>query len=271
MSIFEFSHYRDFLKSRIVKLPNQGRGEASRMARHLGVHSTLLSLILSGERELTLEQGFDLTDFLGLTELESEYFILLIQSARAGSVRYKAFVKKKMASVRESANKIVNRFEHDMQLTEEQRSIFYSSWLYSAVRLFASTNVSGVSLDQIQEKFRLARVQTLSILEFLISCGLVRQSDGAYLIGTHRTFLEQGSPHLLKHHSNWRIKAIQKSDRLDQKELMFTSPVSISSSDFEKVREEIAELLKRFSKTVKESPAEDIACLNIDLFWIDEK
>jgi len=51
--------------------------------------------------------------------------------------------------------------------------------------------------------------------------------------------------------------------------MMFTSPVSLSREDFVKIRESLAGLLKSISQTVKDSPEEDIACLNIDFFWIE--
>jgi len=65
-------------------------------------------------------------------------------------------------------------------------------------------------------------------------------------------------------------KSLQQADQITEKELMFTSPISISKQDFEKVREQIVMFLKGFSKVVKDSPAEEIACLNIDLFWIQK-
>jgi len=269
MSLYSYSDYRRFLIDHIAKLPKKGRGELSRMAHELGVHSTLMSLILSGERELTLEQAYDLAAYLQFTEMENEYFVLLVQFQRAGNHRYKAHVKKKIEEIRAESAKISNRFEHESKLSEEQRSLFYSSWIYSAIRLFTDTKPVGVSVEDIAERFRLNRPQVMAVLEFLLSCGLVKQNKDLYQMGTQRTFLEQGSPHLIKHHSNWRIKAVQKADRVSNSELMFTSPMSLSKQDFELIREDLAELLKKISKVVKDSSAEEIACLNIDMFWID--
>lgn len=268
MSIFDFSNYRDFLKSYIAKLPRRGHGELSKIAQHLGVHSTLVSLIFSGERELSPEQAFDLAQYLQLTDLETDYFGLLVQASRGGNHRYKAFINKKIEEKKAEALKLSNRFTHDKSLSEEQRSVFYSSWIYSAIRLYTSTDESGRTIEEIVERFDLARTKVVPILQFLVSAGLVVQEKDRYLMGVQRTFLEQGSPHLLKHHSNWRIKALQRSDQVSEKEMMFTSPISVSREDFDKIRESLANLLKEVSQRVKDSPAEDIACLNVDLFWI---
>ena len=61
---------------------------------------------------------------------------------------------------------------------------------------------------------------------------------------------------------------MQGVERLAQDELMFTCPMSISKADFKKIRETLSRLIEELSPLIKESPAEDIACVNFDLFWI---
>ena len=87
-------------------------------------------------------------------------------------------------------------------------------------------------------------------------------------MGVQSTHVERGSPHLLKHHSNWRIKAIQASEKLSAQELMYSGQVSLSEKDFVILRTEMTKFIETFLKTVHESPAEEIACLNLDWFWI---
>lgn len=268
MSIFRSTDYRDYLKQVLLKLPKKGYGELSRMAKAIGIHQTLMSLILSGERDLSLEQGYDLAQYLGLTELETEYFSLLIQYQRAGNKRFKDSIHKKIEKLKNESLLIAKRNDREKTLSDHERTVIYSSWIYSAIRMYTSVDEKGVTLEDVQKKFQLTRQRTLEILNFLEGGGVVVQEKGLYLMGTQRTFLEQGSPHLLKHHSNWRIKSLHQADNLSDKELMFTSPVSLSKNDFDKLREELATFIKMFLKTVADSPAEDIACLNIDFFWI---
>lgn len=269
MSLFLHSSYRDFLSEHIANLPKKGYGEVSKIAKAIGVHQSLVSLILAGDRELSLEQGHDLAVYLGLTDIESEYFSLLIQYARAGNTRYKNFVHTKIEKIKKEATQISKRVAHEKVLTDQQRAINYSSWIYSAVRIFTSTCEKGVSIEQVQNRFRLTRPAAIEILNFLEEAGLVAKENDLYVVGKQRTFLEHGSPHLLKHHANWRIKALQQSSQITEKELMFTSPMSLSKKDFTILREQTAEFIKNFLKTVGDSPSEELACLNIDFFWID--
>lgn len=269
MSIFQFSSYRTYLKDYIVHLPKRGRGELSKIANEIRMHPTLLSMIISGERELTYEQGFDLSKYLQHTDLESDYFLLLVQLERAGNQRLKAHFKEKIQQIKIETNKISNRFDHDKKLSDEEKTIFYSSWLFSAIRLYCSTSTSGKTINDIIERFQIPRIRVVNVLNFLVNSGLVIQENDRFSLGVSRTFLENNSPHLPRHHMNWRSKAMQKSDHISGEELMFTFPHSVSKEDFQKIREILAESLTKISLLVKDSPAEDIGCLNIDLFWIE--
>lgn len=268
MSLFLHDDYRHFISEYLGKLPKNGRGELTKMAKALGVHQTLMSLVIAGERDLSVEQGYDLAVYIGLTDLESEYFSLLIQFARAGTARYKKVIQEKLEKIKKDATQISKRVAHEKILSDQQRAVIYSSWIYSAVRLFASMEDKGKTIEQVQERFQISRQRTIDILNFLESTGLVTKENDSYKMGTARTFLEHGSPHALKHHSNWRVKSLQQADEISEKELMFTCPVSLSKKDFEQLREQMAEFIKSFLSVVKDSPAEELACLNMDFFWI---
>jgi uncharacterized protein (TIGR02147 family) len=202
MSLFEFSNYRAFLKGHIHSLPKGGRGELSRISRHLGVNSTLISQIMAGLRDFTTEQAYDIALYLGLSELESEYFTLLVQIEKAGNTRLKSFLKKRLSALKAESLKLEKRFSHDKKLSEEDKAIFYSSWLYSAIRMFCSTAEKGRSLEEITGWLQISNARALECLRFLTRTGLCTHERGIYQMGVQLTFVEQGSPHLLKHHSN---------------------------------------------------------------------
>lgn len=239
------------------------------MAKALGIHPTLMSLVVSGKRDLSNEQVFHLAEYLRLSAIEAEFLAQLVLFSRAGHHRYKSRLKEKIEAMRRESQKVVNRVEHEKSLTEVERSIFYSSWMYSAIRLYASVGDEGKTADEIAERFGRPRPKVMELLDFLFSAGLVVKEGDRYKIGPLRTFLEQNSPHALRHHANWRNRALQKADQISDKELMFTFPISLSHQDFAQIRERILSLLKEVSEIVRDSPAEEVGCLNVDLFWVD--
>jgi len=268
MSIFEAKDYRSYLKVHIKGLPNKGRGELSRIAHALNVNTTLLSQIFAGTRDFNLEQGLQLSKYLGHTELETEFFLLMVQVERAGTHDLKLLFQKKMQTLKTEALKLSKRITTERTLDEHEKSVFYSSWIYSATHLFTSLSAKGVSVEDVCERFDISRSKANEILQFLLRSGLCTEDNGRFKMGVQSTFVSQGSPHLLKHHSNWRVKAIQKSESLKEKEMMFTGQVSISEKDFAELREHLTNFIKQASEKVQKSKPDEIACLNIDWFWL---
>jgi len=73
MNIFNYLSYREYLKVRIDALPGGGRGELLRIAKSVGIHSSILSQVFQGHRELTPEQAVAVADYFELTSIETRY------------------------------------------------------------------------------------------------------------------------------------------------------------------------------------------------------
>ena len=267
MSIFNFDDTKSYLRHYIQELPRKGRGEGRRISQHLRVSTTLVSQVLAGEKYFTAEQTESLAQHLGLVGLEADYLMFLVQHDRAGSAGLKKYWRRKLDELRAHSRKVSERVKPARVLNDQERAVFYSTPLYSALRLFTSVG-QGASLGEICERFKISRVKAGEMLKFLVDTGLCREEGDRYVIGAQSTHLEQGSPHLPRHHGNWRLRAIRQSEELAADEIMYTAPVSLSRKDFDLLREEMVGFIKKFLKRVHESPAEEIACFNLDFFWI---
>jgi hypothetical protein len=191
----------------------------------------------------------------------------MIQHERAGTTELKKYWRKKLDDLRTRALKLSERLQAECVLNDQERSVFYSSPLYSAIRLYTSID-KGKTAAEISERFEITRQRAMEILNFLVSTGLCRIENDRYVMGAQSTHLEKGSPHLAKHHANWRVRAIQRSEDLSDHELMYTSVISLSKHDFEILREKMVADIKTFLKQVHDSPAEEVACFNLDFFWV---
>lgn len=269
MDLYAHDDYRDYVRSTILSRPQQGRGEITRMAAHLGIHSTLMSLILSGKRELNQEQAFELCSYFEFTESETEYFLLLVQIQRAGTVALKKHYTKKAEEFRRQSMKLSARVKTGTVLKDVDKAVFYSSWVYSAIRLFCSTSSQGKTLEEITQYLARPRAKVLEEVSFLLGAGLLGENKGRYQMLTQRTFVEFGSPLLVKHHTNWRLKSLQAADRITPDELMVTSPCSLSKSDFQKLKKMLMDFVRDSSEIIRDSEPEGVACLNLDLYWLD--
>ena len=265
MTIFKFTDYRLFLRRNFSNSPKKGRGKLSELARHLRIHPTVVSQVFSGNRNFSEEQALEISDFLGLSEVETRYFRLLLRLAAAESAKLRAALMREIDTVREASERS-HHIRKDIELSDHELAIFYSSWLYSATRLFCSTGVK--TADDVSQRFHIGREKAVAICNFLQTANLIVADGKGFRMGPQTTFIDRRSPFVSKHHTNWRIKGIEASESIGDGELMFTGPFSVSRAHFPVVRERIAAMLLEFSAMVKESPAEELACLNVDLFRI---
>lgn len=269
-SIFTFERYKDFLRERLKAMPKEGRGEIGKIAKMLSMHPTRVSQVLNSHVNLTMEQAASLTSYLGLAGSETEFFLALVQFERAGTEELKKISRATLERLRNQAKELKHRVPKDITLTDDQKAVFYSSWMYSAIRLATSIE-SLQSLDALANHFDLPRDRVRGILDFLLASGLVVEKSGQLGIGPQTTHLEKGSPLSLRHHSNWRLKAITRHERLTDSEIVYTCPVSIRREDQAEIRELIMQTIERFlKKVVASDPADTLACLNIDWFNVEK-
>ena len=206
-------------------------------------------------------------EFFGLSEIETDYFLLLVQLDRAGTAKLKAQIERQIAQHQERAHELVNRLQSKRQLSEEQRAIFYSDWTYSAVRQL--TAIKGFdSPEKISAYLNLPIRRIRDVVAFLIEAGLCIEEKGKLKVGSQSTHLESASPWVRTHHANWRQKALERLNNEDNEKLHYTCPMTLSKSDSAQIRKMIVAFLEKLDPVIEPSPSEELHCLNIDWFKI---
>ncbi|MGZ3699053.1 MAG: TIGR02147 family protein [Bdellovibrionota bacterium] len=269
MKVFDFENYKEYVVKVIKTMPKRGYGQYRKIALHLGVNSVVVSQIFKGSRELTAEQALSLSEYLGFTTLERDYFLLLVQLDRAGTHQLKKLLLGKLQELREKSKDLKTRLEQDQQMTEEAKALFYSNWYYSATRLLSS--VPGFdSIDAIAERLEIPRSTIKAVVEFLVQHGLCIEREGRLQMGPSRTHLESSSPFLSRNHINWRLKGIENMEPQNPDHLFYSGPMSISLSAGQKIRSELVNLIEGVTKTVVDDPKSPsgLSCLNIDWFQL---
>jgi uncharacterized protein (TIGR02147 family) len=265
-SIFEFNDYKQFIQGK-VQAGSKSRGQYQRMAKAAKMQPPNLSQVFNSEKHLTLEQGEDIAGYLGLTESEIEYFLLLILYARAGTPNLKKRMKRKLEGARSENQKLVNRLPSEGGMSAAEKSIFYSNWYYSAIHILTFLPECRTS-DAIAQRLRLPRALVQEVVQFLLSMGLLVQDKSGWLKpGTQHTHLEAASPLVARHHGNWRVKAMEWHPQLDDSnELSYSAQVTLSREDASRVRALCVRLAEDVRGVVSPSPSEVAYCINLD--WL---
>lgn len=266
MNIYEFNDYKEYLKNWIALQPKQGRGLIRKMADHLRVSSAMLSHILSGEKHFSVEAANDLAAFIGLDENESEFFLLLVLHAKAGSFALRERFRKKILTEQTRAKEISKRVKADSDLPNVAKTIFYSHWLYTGIRNLSACSQFN-NTDDIAEHLNLPRSTIKKVVEFLVKNELCIEKDGQLLPGPKQTHIAAQSPLVSRHHQNWRLQGFTKMIDAEDKNLFFTAPMSLSHETAELIRQRLPAFIEEIAKLVRPSPSETVRCLNID--WFD--
>lgn len=265
--IFEYLDYKKWVNDRIAAMPKGGRGQYMRMVETLNTSSAIITQIFKGDRELTAEQAVLLSDHFGLSKIERQYFLLLVNYSRAGSHLYKKILEEEISEFQIRAREIKSRVPQDQELTEEAKAILYSNWYYLAI--WSLTAIPGFeTLDLITERLQISRAKANQALEFLEKHGLVKSTEGKLSIGPTLIHLESSSPNIPRHHQNWRSRAFLKYENLGQEDVSYTAPITLSKKDAKIMRERVLEFVSETLKLVKDSPSEELCCLCIDWFRV---
>lgn len=265
VTIYEHTNYREFLNGWISSQPNGGRGLKGQMAKHLGISSTLISFILSGTKPLSMEQGSELADFVGLNEAETDYFFLLVEKERAGTVKLREKLDRRIKMAQEQARKVARRVKKDVELSDELKAIYYSSWLNTGIRNLIATP-GNHDAAEISRRLNIPVTTAIKTLKFLVENGLCIEKDGKLLVGPTYTHVDSDSPFVIKHSQNWRLRGFTVMDQKKESDIFYTCPMSLSKEDAEKVRSMILKYIQEILSIMRPSPSETVRCLNIDWF-----
>ncbi len=262
-SIYEYSSYREYLNERLGA--GARLGLKKRAAEALRVHTTLISQILSGTCEISLEQAENMNSFLGHTDEESDFFLSLVLKERAGTKHLKRRFERRLAEQKSLHLNLTKRMRDRAKIDEDEREKFYSTYLNGAIHVLVSIpeyqtrealgQALGVPLKKINEA-----------IAFLMSIGLIREADGRIEPGTHHVHLGSEAPQIVRHHLNWRLKAMERIGESASSDLHYSVVASLSEADVQKIKEMLLKNLSTVSKVIAASKEETAYVYCFDFF-----
>jgi transcriptional regulator with XRE-family HTH domain len=263
--IFTFMDYKKYLRSAIKQAPRAGHGLRQKLAEAMQIQPTYLSQVLNGDRDLSIDQGVLLAEHLLLTPEEAEFLLLLINRGRAASAKSRQFFDRLLEERREEYVTVKNRLKIESELSEEDRATYYSDVVYGAVHM-AVTIPSLRSLPLLAARLRVPVERAREVLEFLRGCGLVEQIGNQFVPGKTSLFVDRSSPHVVAHHRNWRLKALENAAARSQDNYHVTFGLTLSAKDAQLIRQRLADVIEEIGETVKASPEEKLMGFCLDFF-----
>lgn len=226
-----------------------------------------MSSFNSGQKDFSAEQAIIVCRFLDLFNRDKDYFLELIYYARSENPELKKHHLECLAKIQAETLQVKSRVGKAKELSEEQKIIYYSDWIFMPV--WPSNSIKEMNDSKsIATLLKLSSEKVAKALEFLIEAGLCEYENNELKLKVKKTHLTSDSLMIKNHHLNWRLKSIEASKSLPDSELISTAPISVSRKDFAKIKELILTLIEEISSIVKESEPEVIACLSFDHYTI---
>lgn len=266
-NVADYDDYKVYLADFLKSLGP--RGSQAKLATALGCGTSFVSQVLKGRVHFSLEQAVRINRFVGHDAEASHFFMLLIQYARAGSKDLADYFFSQTLAIRDRRKNIKDRLQIRDSLSSEDQIIYYSSWIFAACHI-------SLSIPKYRTKAKIADALGLPLelvsetLDFLEKRGLAKGSDNIFRIGTKRIHLEKNSPMISKHHTNWRLKALESLERRTLGGTHFSSLMGIAERDAEKIRSIVLEAISRTENVVQDSKEQRLFCLGIDFFPLTE-
>ncbi|HWU42574.1 MAG TPA: TIGR02147 family protein [Bdellovibrio sp.] len=265
VQVFDFKSYRTYLAEALDQAGKAQRGVRGKFAAAIRCQPSYVSQVLKGTSELTLEQADRASQFMGHMDEQSEYFLMLVCLARAGTEPLRKQLERMVDKAHSSYWRLQNRLSSKGFVTEEAKRLFYSNWQYSAVHI--AVTVPGLRTpERIAERLQIPLKQAREALHFLTQIGLVKTSGREHVPGEQWLHTGNDRELAVRDHLNWRVKAISSLDNFHPANLHYSSVVSISAGDFDLVRARLIKALEDLRGIIKESKEEKVCSLLLDFF-----
>jgi uncharacterized protein (TIGR02147 family) len=264
MEIANFADYKKLL-AQLVKLDKRP-GSKARLARAIGCQPAYLSRVLADQADLSADQVARAAGHFHLSESETEYWVYLLLENRSAEAGAKSVFKKRLSSIRQKMNQLQSKLETAFEkIPNELESIYYSSWVIPAMHM-------AIRLPQLQKTANFAAALGLNEEEAknaiarLVELGLATHKNGKVVPTVKSIHLGVDSGWLSRYHANWRIKTLERLSRGDVSGLHYSSAISCSHADLEKIRELFISTINKVREVVKDSHDETVAHYAIDCF-----
>lgn len=263
----DFTDYRKYLKQALETRAKTTRGVRSRFAEALACRPGFITQVLDGSMNLSPDHASLANHFFGHTDIESEYFLLLVLKDRAGTKELRQQLDRQIEQLRAKHRDLQSRLKVAPKIKPEEESLFYSSWHYLAI--MALITIPGFQTkERIAERLGLGAKRTSEALEHLLSAQLVKLKSGKYSPGTARTHLSKDSPLASKHHQNWRLQAMQSIERGDSEDFHYSSVITISEEDRNVLKTMLVAMVEDAAKVIAPSKEEKLCSFSIDFFEV---
>jgi uncharacterized protein (TIGR02147 family) len=263
-NLYSTDSYVQVIKSKISEKKEKW-GLISEMAEACECQKSHFSRVLSGKVDLTLEQAVGLCEYFAFNEVETDYFLNLVQYARAGTKKLKQRIEKRIKHIRQEQEDLSKRLNKPSIGVEQKEIVYYSAWYWSAIHILVSIP-EYQTIRAVAQKLSLTESFVTYCLETLEQYDLVGRHGSLWKTTSTPIHLSKKSSLIGLHHNNWRARAVLSAQNPQDDGIHYTVVQSVSQSDFGKIKQLLLDTVEEYMKTAGPSKEEELVCFCLDWF-----
>ncbi len=255
-SIFEYLDYRAFVAEYCRRAKEENPVFSNRhFAAKAGLpvsNASLLSKVIAGKRNLTLDLRFKFGKAMGLIGEEFRYFDLLVQFNQATRMEAKNHFFSELAKYRGSRAKIIKSDEYQ----------YYSKWYYSVVRAFFGYNQSEKNPQVIARNLfpPVSPKEVEEAIKVLLDLKLIKRLANGYAvtdahISTEREILDLAGKNRMFEMTRLAMETLDQVPAEWREYNALT--VYISKHGFQSIKERIQSFREELREMVEKDRQED--------------
>lgn len=265
MAIFDYSHYKKFIGS-YIKEKNR-RGLLGELAKAIGCTHSYLSQVLRGKPDLTLDQGFALARYLHLSAVETEYLLLLIQTARAATPELRRHLVLQTQAMKDKERNVTSAVAVNAgnKISLEQREYYYDDWRMSALHILTAC-VDFQTAASLAQRLNLRLQEVEALLEKLTKTGLVVKRGSRFIHSGTNIHLPTEALYNRINNLNWRLRAAEK--RFSENGVHYTSVFAVDREAWEALKSQLLTFISQQRKEIGDAGTDDAFVFCCDLFRV---
>lgn len=277
-SLFNFTDHRFYLKA-FVK--DQGTGAKQKLSLGTGISPSLLSQVLTGERNLSAKQAFRFAQYLKFNKSEKEYWLLLNDFGRENPGEFKSYLQARILDMQSvfGANERLRVGLSSTTWSQEFVAVFYSSWHFVVAYCALATKPTWTA-QSMAERLLISESRSQQVMDFFLENQIIESTSksGHYKLTesgfvqiagidarTHRAAVSHNN----KNMRNKAMEVMEAQQFLKEKDAFNISfVVSLAESDYQEFKKELKKLIDKLHVKIASEKFEKIVCFNADLFKI---
>lgn len=266
--IFEHSDYRTFLRQALAEKSKQQEGYSLRaFAEKLRISNSYLSEVMNGKKALSVDLAFKVALKLNLTDLETQYFCLLVQLTQEEDPVYREEFQKRLNGLNPK------RKTHDLSVDLFK---IISEWYHLPILEMTYLPGFRATPEYLTRKLGISKSEAELALKRLFRVELLEKDEKANVKKAHNYILTESSvPNsaFKNYHKQILGKAMESIDEQSPKERMSATDVLAIDS---KYLPEVDRLSQEFSAAImrlaeKSKIKDSVYALSVHFFNLTKK